>query len=190
MTAGWLKELRALREQEPKLNDIGPLYQEMIADNNDRGAALIAQGLIENRLIHFLRSRLVHLTETEDDSLFGRDAPLSTFSDQIKIAHAFGLIDSEVRNDLERIREIRNTIAHTPLPLSFSTPAIANACKGFHADWGGHKNMPWDKYPPRTAYLGVAGRLTRLLGQGSAANTKIPLRYGAKDAAPTPLPDK
>jgi DNA-binding MltR family transcriptional regulator len=45
-------------------------------------------------------------------SLFGANGPLSTLSSRIRLAYAFDLINKDILVDIDRIRKIRNNIAH------------------------------------------------------------------------------
>jgi hypothetical protein len=130
----WIRGLKELSKRELVLNDFRAIHNEIIAERHDRGAALVAATLVENMLRRVIRSQLVPLTETEDDSLFGRDAPLSTFSDMIRVGHAFGIFNKEIKQDLDRLREIRNAFAHSPLSVTFGTKEIASACMLFQYD--------------------------------------------------------
>ena len=52
-----------------------------------------------------------------------------SFSAKIKIAHAIGVIGDEAKDDLEKIRTVRNTFAHSILEIDFETPEIQAVCK-------------------------------------------------------------
>ena len=87
----WIKGLKELRKRTLTHTDFDKLWTELVAERNDRGAALIGGSLVENTLRRVIIRQLVDLNETERDSLFGRDAPLSSFSDLIRIGYGFGL---------------------------------------------------------------------------------------------------
>jgi len=122
----WVQSLKTLQKKIP--DDWLAVYQEFIAEKNDRGAALIAAAQVENVLRRLLEVALVDLTPDEWSALFERDAPFSSFSKLIRVTYAFGLIDKEFRQSLDRIREIRNTFAHAASIVTFETEEIANAC--------------------------------------------------------------
>lgn len=90
---------------------------------SDRGAAVLVGGFVENYLGVYLRSLVVDAKVA--DGLFQAVGPLSSFSQRIAVARAFGLISKNDYNDLTLIRKIRNYFAHHPLEASFSTPPIA-----------------------------------------------------------------
>ena len=95
---------------------------------------------------------MVPLSETENEALFGRDAPLSSFSKLIRIAHAFGIIDAGIRRKCDCIREIRNAFAHSPIAVTFETPEVVNACRQLPMYYD---SLPGNRDPshPRSLYL-------------------------------------
>lgn len=97
-----------------------------IAD--DRIAAIIASTSVENQLSALLRSKLVKLTRTQDNELFGQTGALGNHGVRIKLAYAMGLFGKKTLDDLETIRLIRNAFAHSPRALWFSTKSISPAC--------------------------------------------------------------
>lgn len=140
------------------------IIAQMRGEGNDRGAALLATVALEAALGLLLTTYLVKLTSNEDDDLFRYPAPLSPFSNKIRIAYAMGLIDSEVRNDLERLREIRNAFAHTMHPILFTTPAIQAACAGL-PNLGDFPDLPVTN--PKGLYLSIAIVVTMVCAQVS-----------------------
>jgi len=112
-------------------------------------------------------THFVVLTETELGGLFDRDGPLSSFSGQIKVGYAMGIYDAAIRRDLDRMREIRNTFAHSIHPLKFTTPAIMAACKDFVApskfSLDGADPPPTPEQP-RLQYMMAATALVTKLG--------------------------
>jgi hypothetical protein len=114
----WRKELKALARQEPITNDHEQIVAELHRTGSDRACALLLSSMVENALetiliIHMRRG----LSKTQLDGLFGYDAPLGSFSAKIRIAYAFMFIDHDIRDDFDRIREIRNTFAHSKIAL-------------------------------------------------------------------------
>jgi hypothetical protein len=102
---------RTLRNRA--LNNYLPVIQEMeIAD--DRTAAIVAASLVENNLaLVIIRRFRQSLEDTDIKRLFdNRGAVLATFSNKIDMGFALNLYDNLVRDDLDRIREIRNRFAH------------------------------------------------------------------------------
>jgi DNA-binding MltR family transcriptional regulator len=138
--AKWRKELRELSRRDPEPGDEAHFITTALYTNeSDRGCALIAGSIAENALEEIIRARLPHLSKERLDELFGYEGVLGTFSAKIKIAYAFGLIDHKLRDDFDRLREIRNVFAHARTIIRFRTPQIAQACGGLMA---GYPNTP------------------------------------------------
>lgn len=102
-------------------------YQSMVElfqNESDRGAAVLAGSYIENHLGLYLTSKMV------DSSLFERifssDGPLSTFSQRINIAQAFGFLSNAQCDDLRLITKIRNHFAHHPKDASFNAKPVSD----------------------------------------------------------------
>jgi hypothetical protein len=179
--SSWLKSLKALGRKEPTVEDNAAIIAEMTADKSDRGAALIMATALQTSLKGLVRIKLVHLTETENEGLFGRDAPLSTFSALIRIAYAFGLIDAEIRRDLDRIREIRNVFAHAFVPVTFETPEIVHACDGLIA-FKNRYRASGKQSVARVQYQSTVGRLIGLfLRTIESKFIKWPVHYNSLD---------
>ena len=147
----WVGALKELRKKETTAQEFQAIVDEMFSVKDDRGVALMAGGLVEAALDRFLRASVRGSTS----KIFGRGGPLDTFAKQIMAAYSFGLIDKEVRDDLDRLREIRNTFAHTRAVISFSTQAISEACLGFKAK-AQLAGAEFDSGHPRSRYLGVS----------------------------------
>ncbi|GAB3663803.1 MltR family transcriptional regulator [Ramlibacter alkalitolerans] len=94
---------------------------------SDRGAAVLVAGFVENYLGSYLRS-LVKDPQVAGD-LFGAMGPLSSFSQRIAVAYAFGFITKEHYENLTLVRRIRNHFAHHPLDVSFATNEVAQLAK-------------------------------------------------------------
>lgn len=115
----------------PSLAEIDGLFDE-VKKESDRGAILLCAAWLDDALALLLRNRL-----TDDsaivDKLFGIDQPLGTLSSRIKMAYCLGLIDEDVRKDLDTIRGIRNEFGHVRKPLSFEDQSIKDRCNNLIA---------------------------------------------------------
>jgi len=92
-------------------------------EESDRGAAVLVGGFVENYLGVYLQSLVVDPKVADD--LFQAVGPLSSFSQRIAVARAFGFISKGDYDDLNLIRRIRNHFAHHPLEVSFSASPVA-----------------------------------------------------------------
>lgn len=90
---------------------------------SDRGAAVLVGGFVESYLGIYLQSLVIDAKVADD--LFQAVGPLSSFSQRIAVARAFGFISKGDYDDLNLIRRIRNHFAHHPLDASFSASPVA-----------------------------------------------------------------
>lgn len=98
---------------------------------SDRGAAVLAGSYAENSLGMFLESFIVDAEPK--DRLFGANGSLSTFSQRIDFARAFGHLPNQVCVELHLIRKIRNHFAHHPKASSFSESPVREWSSSFVA---------------------------------------------------------
>jgi hypothetical protein len=130
------KEKRSEANQaskSPRNHPIGPvvalLLHQDIERLNPREAAIIAGAFVENNLAMALLARLRELDPKEQKRLL--DSPrsvLSDFSSKIDMGFALNLYAKSVRDDLDRIREIRNVFAHHLYVSNFDHREIAPKC--------------------------------------------------------------
>lgn len=93
-----------------------------INSSSDRSAAVVGGALIDEivkqKIRKFLRQDAKSL-----DAAFQGSGPLASFNACINIGYLLGLYGVKVRDDLHRIRQIRNEFAHQ-LTATFSTQKI------------------------------------------------------------------
>ena len=96
----------------------------------DAAMALLGCSCIQNALLAFIKTKLVPLSKEDDQRLFdgNQNGIISTFSSQLRIAFAMGLIDRPVFDDLMLMYDIRNVFAHSIHPISFSHLYIEYDC--------------------------------------------------------------
>lgn len=68
------------------------------------------------------------MVEDAKDDLFDNNGPFSTYSQRVQGAHAFGMISTTTKGDLELIGKIRNRFAHHPMKSTFDTAPITDWC--------------------------------------------------------------
>ena len=125
-------------------------------DESDRGAAILAGSFAEHALGTYLMNRVVD--KRVGDKLFGSVGPLSSFSQRIAAAYAFGLITRAQYDEFESIRQARNHFAHHPLDASFESSEVQKHT----VKLGIFKNTTLDIYTE----LRVRHRMAYLLGCG------------------------
>lgn len=100
---------------------------EKFQSESDRGAAVLAGGLIESYMADFLESYMVKGRSKKN--LFEGFGPFASYSQRVETAYAFGLIPEKMRTELKKIGKIRNEFAHHPLNASFDADPIKNLCE-------------------------------------------------------------
>lgn len=109
--------------------------QEFLAVFNsetDRGAALVAASMLDERLQEILTAFFVKSQEVSD-LLAGFNAPLGTLSSRASVTLALGLLQRNEFKEITLIRKIRNEFGHGWEPMSFSSNRIA----------GLTRQLPW-----------------------------------------------
>jgi hypothetical protein len=138
-----------------------------VSDAPDRVAAIVGAAIVEDTLRWALnRFFISQISEKEERELFENEGVLSTFYAKICIAFALGLFGKAARNDLSRVKNIRNAFAHAPRSINFETPQIANECANLrYIDTIANKvdrlilhPNPLDKVP-RERFMGTIGFL-------------------------------
>jgi hypothetical protein len=109
------------------IDDISDYISEIERDNNDRSVAILLGTTVENALQSSIE-RAIRIDERGQKDLFTYDGPLGTFTAKIKMANALRIFGDETRDNLDLIRNIRNTFAHAKVPINFDTRQVKNAC--------------------------------------------------------------
>jgi DNA-binding MltR family transcriptional regulator len=99
-----------------------------VASEKDRGAAIVIVAFLEDGLETAIKSRLVRDANTEH-KMFRGTGPLATLSAKIELGFLLGMYGKVERNDLHRIREIRNEFAHKFNGITFEDQRIRDLIK-------------------------------------------------------------
>jgi hypothetical protein len=103
--------------------------EEIKAEKNDRGAAILLATNLENALEYAIR-QLLRVGDGQYDLLFGLDScPMGTFENKIRMAYALEIFGQETKANLNTIKAVRNAFAHTKLPIGFETEQVKAACE-------------------------------------------------------------
>lgn len=87
-------------------------YLQMLKQESDKGAVLIASGLFEEALRELITKHLYPCLDKRDPLFSGDGSALGTFEARIEIAYRLGLLNSEMRRHLNLFRKLRNEFAH------------------------------------------------------------------------------
>lgn len=139
------KKLKDLMRQAPEGKE---LFQILfgISDNRphanlielkaaDRTIAVTAAAFLDHALQKAICTHLPLSANHKD--LFDDRGPLGTLSAKIIMAKALEIIDTVEREDLDTIRTIRNSFAHTLLPIGFDADEVKTLCKTLRVSSGG-----------------------------------------------------
>lgn len=122
-----ISSLSGLSRASPDLIDVLSIDHRSL---DDRSLAIVTGANVEKSLEDHIARRMQKLSAEELKALFEAEgAPLGTFSAKIKVGHAFGVFGRSTKADLETVRRLRNVFAHARKPVSFISPAIADACQ-------------------------------------------------------------
>jgi hypothetical protein len=101
-------------------------FQQNYRGESDRGVVILAGSYLERALENQLKRYLVNDKST--DGLFEGYGPLSTFAAKIDVAFSVGLLTLAIRNELHRLRRIRNLCAHEDSAIGFSDERLTALC--------------------------------------------------------------
>lgn len=119
------------RKSEPEVEQLGRFLASFNKES-DRGAALVAASMLDERLEQILNAFFIESSEAKE-LVSGFNAPLGTFSSKASAVAALGLIQDNEFKEITLIRKIRNEFGHGWKPLSFEAENIA-----VHA-----RKLPW-----------------------------------------------
>jgi DNA-binding MltR family transcriptional regulator len=104
-------------------------------NETDRGAALIAASIFDDRLKSILQAFLFE-SKASGKLTEGFNAPLGTFSSRLSAAYALGLLFEDEYRDIDTIRKIRNEFGHSWQAVTFKKDKIIALCKNL--SWRGN----------------------------------------------------
>jgi DNA-binding MltR family transcriptional regulator len=111
-------------------------FGDILENESDRGCILIANHVLDLALEHMLRtefSRRQVVLKKAINPLFEPTRPLSSFSAKIQLAYSLRLLDDWAFEDLNRIRQLRNKLAHSFRIASFSQPSVEALVHQLHS---------------------------------------------------------
>ena len=116
-----------MKDREPEIQSLFQFEHEFHKES-DRGSALVAASMLDERLHEIIGSFLVD-EPASHDLLVGFNAPLGSFAARASAAHALGLIEENEYREITLIRKIRNEFSHAWQPLSFESGRVADLCR-------------------------------------------------------------
>jgi DNA-binding MltR family transcriptional regulator len=111
-------------ESEPEVEQLGR-FLHAFNQESDRGAALVAASMLDERLEQILHSFLSE-SPVSRELIEGFNAPLGTFSSRVSATYALGLIQENEYKEITLIRKIRNEFGHGWETMSFASGRISD----------------------------------------------------------------
>lgn len=167
---------------------------EALSNEPDLTVAVMGTALLETGLERLIVVQLQTNRKDLPGRLFENRGPLSDFNSKILVAEAFGIINSQIADELQIIRHIRNTFAHARMPVTFATPEIAkevdqfgmlNVMKGVEENFE-DGTKPFSAIPKKRAFLLIIQLLFYMI---DGAHFKITGKT-LVGSAPRPSPEK
>lgn len=117
-----------------------------------RFIVITGSAAVERTLEDAIIFKLGGISKKTAEELFNENAPLGSFSAKIKIGHALGLYGSHTKSDLNKVREIRNILAHAVRPVTFANRRLRDLCfalnipKRFPPDDPEYRRQPYGNF--------------------------------------------
>lgn len=126
----YIRDLRSILEADPQITDIDDLERELYSIGSDRTTVIMLTSFLDQSLRKYLVFSMRQDLNSDDRArIFDYNGFAGALSSKISVAWAFNLIGPIIRSDLEIIKDIRNTFAHSRMSLSFLTEEVSEACK-------------------------------------------------------------
>lgn len=146
------------KDERPEVLELSDFLGEF-NNESDRGTALVAASLLDDRLRGILEAFLLK-GKVASDLINGFNAPLGTFSSRTSAAYSLGLIQKNEFEEINLIRKIRNEFGHNWKGVTFRSPPISNFCH--RLPWLGPSDVPYDDPKVRFTFA-VVGLLLDLM---------------------------
>jgi len=104
----------------PEVQNVFEQLLHKLLDESGRGAIIIGATSVEEHLTRLIDEILPNKNKKYKKRLLTYPGPLSSFSAKIELAFAFRLIDENLYNSLNALREIRNEAAHNSISFSLN----------------------------------------------------------------------
>lgn len=117
--------LKALKElhQQGSFKGRPPGLVDMLSDESDRGAVILVGCLVEDLLADRIIEKLPN-GEAYRDELLRQGGLFNSFQAKMTMGKVLGIIDTEVADELEILRIMRNACAHSKVDINLRTPQL------------------------------------------------------------------
>jgi hypothetical protein len=94
-----------------------------IESGSDRAAGIVAAACVEDQLAGAIQSKMEY-DEVIIREMFRSSGPLGSFSAKINLGYLMRLYGKDTKNELDTIKEIRNSFAHRPHTKDFEVQRL------------------------------------------------------------------
>ncbi len=112
------------------MDDMHEFQRQVRHESNDRGAILLVTAncdlALSQAIFRVLKAPVGFRQRMESEG-----GPLNTFSQKILMGRALRVYGEVMQHNLDLLRHLRNAFAHSHVPITFSTPEIAEAVAEF-----------------------------------------------------------
>jgi hypothetical protein len=138
-------------------------YAFLAPDLDDMAVVILATSLIDEYLKFslLLAFNSVSVSRALVQSVFTGNGPLSTFSARINVCAALGLLNVQMRHDLNILRKVRNDFAHSMKPLRLSA---MNRCLSLRI---GHDQVTEAESEEKRRFIQSSRRIVGMLASGA-----------------------
>jgi hypothetical protein len=153
--------LRSFSKQMASADELEELVS-WIDKADARASALVLAAWLDGLLERAIRMNFVDMGEEKFNALFRDDsAPLQSFSSKIKMAHALGIFDDNLKRQVDILRKIRNFFAHAIKTVDFEAPIVAQEClkldlqKVTHGNYEPENDTSKEKFISMALFIGL-----------------------------------
>jgi DNA-binding MltR family transcriptional regulator len=107
------------------------IEKEVDNQKSDRSLVLISAILLEMKVTELLSMFLVEDESSREDSLLDRNHPIETFGAKTNLAYRLGIISSDMKKDLDWVRDLRNDVAHKKTKNKLNPDIVRNIAEKF-----------------------------------------------------------
>ncbi|WP_156795653.1 hypothetical protein [Bradyrhizobium icense] len=170
------REKRDLLTRELSLEERSAMLDALLKPPIAISYGIIGALTVEHELELLIKSRLRKISQKEWEAILSdKEGPLGSFDRKIKFANYLGLLDEQIRANLDIIRNVRNRFAHTKRLISFDHSIIADELAKMAFPRGQKRKLaPTASFDPQWKYISLCLHSVGIMSKK---------RHGARTAA-------
>jgi hypothetical protein len=142
------------------------------ATANDRSIIISLAAIVDSALEYKLTISMPNLKIADEETYlraFRPEGPMGGMAYKTEIAFHLGLIDADLRKQIDELRSIRNAVAHTHRIVSFSHRELQNAVRRLFAPRGWFPLYDHTPEGYRKTFIVEAGIIQPMITEGREA---------------------